>query len=90
MMPRSRSSFDISNAIATAASLSSAEAELRTPFGGVSLVSFGLASDARSEKRLSAEAVIPPPTESSPVFDDAHAPSEGGRRPPSCRTSPTW
>jgi hypothetical protein len=82
MMPRSRSSFDISNAIATATSLSSAEAELGTSFDGVSLVSFGLPSDKRSEKRLGAEAVVPTPVESSPGFDDAHPPSEGGRRPP--------
>jgi hypothetical protein len=91
-MSRSRSSFDLAGAIATAASLSTvvAEEEPSAVYRGMALVSFGpTASGPPTAAPPAPAAAIPPPepvepptVTEAPSLDDAPVASDPGRRPP--------
>jgi hypothetical protein len=92
-MSRSRSSFDLAGAIATAASLSTiaAEEEPSAVYRGMALVSFGPTASGPPTAAPPAtpaaaipppEAVEPPIVTEAPSLDDAPVASDPGRRPP--------
>jgi hypothetical protein len=85
-MSRSRSSFDLAGAIATAASLSTTDEEPTPAYRGMALVSFGptAAGPATAPPPAAPEPPADQPalTADGPAIDDAPNVAETARRPP--------